>query len=121
MANKNQVLGQVKVKIDGDLLETDGQSTIELGGPSREAVEGDYQAGAFKTKTMPSKVEATLLLKAGLDIVALRDIDNATLTIEADIGGTYIVRNAYVAEVISFTTSDGKAKLVFMGPPAERV
>lgn len=119
MANKNQVLGQVRIKVDGDLIESDGSSTIELGGAMRESVKGDYQAGAFRETTEPSKVEASVLIKAGVDLAALRAIDNATLTVETDIGSVYIIRSAYVAEVISISTSDGKAKVVFMGPPAE--
>ena len=121
MANQNRVVGQVKVKIDGALLETDGKSTLELGGPKREAVSGDYQAGAFKEMTEPSKCEVSILVKVGTSLAALRLIDNATLTIETDIGQTYIVANAYVADVISFATGDGTAKIVFQGPPAEEM
>lgn len=121
MANSNRVVGQVRVKIDGDLLDTDGKSTLELGGPKRESVIGDYQAGSFRESTEPSKVEVNLLMKASLSLGALRLIDNATVTMETDVGQTFIVRNAYVSDVISFATGDGTAKVVFMGPPAEQV
>lgn len=121
MANRNQVLGQVRVKVDGEVLETNGTSTIELGGPVRTPVVGDYQAGAFSETIAPSKVETNLLVKQGTSVASLRTIDNATLTIEADIGRTYIIRGAYVAEVISLTTSEGTAQVVFQGPPAEEV
>lgn len=120
MANKNQVVGQVKVKVDGATYPTDGASSMEIGGPVREPVPGDYDAASFKTSTAPSKVEVNLLLKKGLSLAALRAIDNATLTIETDVKTSYIVRNAYVADVISWS-QDGKAKVVFMGPPAEEV
>lgn len=121
MANKNRVAGQAKVKADGQLFDTDGTTSIELGGPKREPVPGDYQAGAFKESTEPAKVETTILLKAGVSLARLRGIDNATITVETDIGTTWVVRNAYVADVISFNTGEGKAKLVFQGPPAEEM
>lgn len=121
MANRNQVLGQVRVKVDGEVLETNGTSTIELGGPVRTAVRGDYQAGAFSEMTQESKVETNLLVKRGTMLGTLRAIDNATLTIETDTGQTFIIRGAYVADVISLTTSDGTAQVVFQGPPAEEV
>lgn len=121
MANPNRVAGQVKVRVDGDLLDTDGTSTLDLGGPAREAVKGDYQAGSFKETTEPSKVEVTLLVKATTRLTDLRTIDNATVIMETDVGQTFIVRNAYVAEVITFNSADGKAKVVFGGPPAEQV
>lgn len=121
MINKNRVVGQVRVKVDGGLLETDGSSTMDVGGPKRDPITGDYQAGAFRESTEPSKVETTILMKAGLSLAALGRIDNATVTMETDTGVTYVVRNAYVAEPVSFASNDGKAKVVFMGPPAEEL
>jgi len=121
MGNKNRVVGQLKATIDGDLLETDGESEIEIGGAMREAVKGDFQANAFRETTEPSKTTTKLLLKEGLSLSALRATDNATLVLKTDIGKTWIVRGAYVADVISFSTSDGKATVVWGGPPAEEV
>lgn len=120
MANPNRVVGQVKIKIDGASYPTSGEATLEIGGPMREAVPGDYEAGAFKESTAPAKLEVTLLLKAGVSLAALRSIDNATCTLETDIGTVWIMRNAYVADIISFG-QDGKAKVVFQGPPAEEM
>lgn len=117
----NRVVGQVKVKVDGDIYETDGSTGMEIGGPSREPVTGDYQAGAFKEATNPAKCEVTILYKAGVSLSAVRNITDATLTMECDTGAVWIMRNAYVADVISFSTSDGKAKVVFQGPPAEEM
>ena len=121
MANPNRVVGQVKVRFDGSILETDGSSTMDIGGPVREAVAGDYQAGAFKEMTKESKCECTILYKSGMSLSAIRAIDNATVTLETDTGGVWIIRNAYVADAISFSGSDGKAKIVFQGPPAEEM
>lgn len=121
MANPNRVTGQCRVKADGDIFETDGTSTLELGGTTREPVSGDYQAGAFKEVEKESKLEATILVKRGTRLAYLREIDNATVTMETDTGQTYLIRNAYVAEVVSFNSADGKAKVTFMGPPAEEL
>ncbi len=119
--NPNQVVGQARIKCDGDTLDTDGESTLEIGGPVREAVRGDYQAGSFSEKTAESKLTAKILVKRGTSLTALRAIDNATITMQTDTGQTFIIRNAYVADVVSFSTSDGKADLVFQGPPAEEL
>lgn len=120
MANPNQVTGQMTVKIDGVTYATAGESTLDIGGPVRQPVKGDYEAGAFIESTEPSKCEVTLLYKKGVSLAALRAIDNATLTLETDNGIVWIVRNAYVADAISFG-QDGKAKAVFQGPPAEEM
>lgn len=121
MANPQRVTGQVRIRIDGELYPTDGESSMEIGGPVREAVAGDYEAGAFKEMTAPAKCETSLLYKGGVMLGAIRAIDNATLTLETDTGHTWIMRNAYVAEVISFSGSDGKARVVFQSGPAEQM
>lgn len=121
MANPNQVLGQAKIKVDGMIIETDGQATLELGGSNREDVPGDYQAGNFRESTAPSKLDCSILIKRGVSLTGLREIDNATVTFEADTGQTYIIRNAYVSETISAGQGDGKAKVVFQGPPAQEL
>ena len=121
MANPNKVMGRVKITADGQLLETDGSSTIDLGGVSREPVVGDYQAGSFMERDNASKVDTNLLFKGSLKLADLRAMDNVTLNIAADTGQNFVIRGAYLAEVISFSSSDGKAKTVFMGPPAEEV
>lgn len=120
MANPNRVVGQMRVKIDGAAYPTSGETSLEIGGPMRESVPGDYEAGAFKESTAPAKAETSLLYKAEISLANLRSVDNATLILETDTGQTWIVRNAYVSDVISFT-QDGKAKVVFQGPPAEEM
>ncbi len=120
MPNPNQVVGQVRVKVDGKMYPTSGEATMEIGGPMREAVAGDYDASSFKQTEAPSKTEVSILLKQGVRLSELRAIDNATITLETDVGSTWIVRQAYCADVISFG-QDGKAKVVFGGPPAEEM
>ena len=118
MAN-NQVVGQARVKIDGALLETDGQTKLEIGGPKREPVMGDYQAGNFRESTEASKVEVSVLYKDQTDLAGYRGVTDATITIEYDTGKVWVVRGGYYADVASINQQDGKASLVFMGQPAE--
>jgi sRNA-binding regulator protein Hfq len=119
MANKNQVWGQSRIRVNGVELDIEGKSTLELGGKKRDAVDADNRAGYFMESTMSSKIEVSVLITAGASLTALQAIDDATVTMEADTGQTYVVSHAYSSEVIS--VSEGKAKVVFMGPPAEEV
>lgn len=117
MANPNKVWGQTIITVDGLYLQTEGKGSIEVGGTARSGIEGDNRAGMFNEKTVPSKVECSVLMTGDVSLVALQAIDNATLVHECDTGQTYIVRNAYVVDAVS--ASDGKAKVTFQGPPAE--
>jgi hypothetical protein len=120
MANKNRVVGQVTITVDGTQLPTAGEGTMDIGGISREPVPGDYDASAFKEMENPARCEVTLLYKQGVSLSAIRAIDNATITLTTDNGVSWIMRNAYSADVPSFG-QDGKAKAVFQGPAAEEV
>lgn len=118
---KNQVTGQARIKIDGDLLDSDGSATLEIGGAKRESVTGDYSAGAFKESTEPSKLEVTVLNKGDTQIAAYRKITAATVTVEFDNGQSWLIPSGYCADTITLNQADGKAKLVFMGEPAEQL
>lgn len=118
--NKNQVVGQVKVTVNGKKYATSGESSMDIGGTTREAVPGDYDASAFKASTAPAKAEVSLLYKRGVSLAELRDIDDATVVLETDNGTQWIMRHAYVVDVISWS-QDGKAKVVFQSDKAEEV
>ncbi len=121
MPNPNRVVGQSTVEFNGTRYPTAGETTLEIGGAKRESVMGDYEAGAFKESVEPAKCDVTILYKPGVRLSDIRAIDDATVTVQLDTGVTWIMRNAYCAEVISFSTSDGKAKVVMQGPPAEEM
>ncbi len=121
MANPNQVLGQARIKVDGDTLDTKPGASLELGGPVRTAQRGDFSASGFSQEETESKLTCTLLIKRGTRVTDLRNIDNATITFQADTGQTYIIRNAYVADGITVTAGGEGAAVVFQGPAAEEL
>jgi sRNA-binding regulator protein Hfq len=115
--NPNKIWGKTFITVDGLLLETEGKGSIKPGGPHRTAVDGDHRAGYFTETTKHAEVECTVLLTGGVSLTELQAIDNATVVVEADSGQLLVVRNAYVSGEVS--ASEGKAKVTFMGPPAE--
>ncbi len=120
MANRNQVLGQVTIEVDGDRLPTSGESTLQIGGPQRENVPGDYEAGSFMERSVPARCVVSLLHRDGVSVAAMRAIDNATLIFKADTGKTWVMRQAYFVEAGDFG-QDGKASVTFEGPAAEEL
>lgn len=121
MANPNQVTGRAKVKINGQLQPTSGDTTLMLGGPMREAVDGDYEAGGYKEMVKGSKVEFSVLSKANFDPVAFGGYTDETVSIEFDTGQSYVIRHAWAEGRPDMAAADGKSKCVLMGPPAEKV
>ena len=122
MANRNQVVGEARITSAAlGVLPTDGQTTLDVGGPQREGVQGDYSAGAFRATTKEASLEVSLLARADVSPAAVRAIDNDTITIEFDTGRTFIMRNAWSSAPATIATNEGKYKVTFMGPPAEEI
>lgn len=119
MPNPNQVWGESVIRVNGARYDTEGKSSLEMGGPKREHVPADFKAGHFMQTTEPSKLETSVLATAGVSIAEMRAWDDVTVTMEADTGQSYVINHGYVAEVLS--VSEGKIKLVIQGPPAEEV
>lgn len=122
MANKNQVIGRAKVKIDGTAVDTAGDVTFDPGGITREPVPGDYQAGSFRVSgTRPAKLDLSILAKSSFSATDWSLMDNSTISVEFDTGEAWVMRAAYSEGAPPLTTSDGKAKAVAYSQPAERV
>jgi Phage tail tube protein len=119
MANRNKVWGQTKIRVNGTIYDTEGRSSLEIGGTKREAVSADHKAGHFMESTEPSKLTCSLLVTAGISLTELQKLDDVVATMEADTGQTYVINHAYVADILS--VSEGKASLVIQGPPAEEL
>ena len=119
MANPNKVWGQTRVKVNGRLFDTEGKSSLVVGGTMRENVEADFVAGHFTEKTMPSKASFTILLVAGVSLTEIQGWDDITLTFEADTGRTYVVNHGFTSNEVS--ASEGKAQVEVSGPPAEEL
>lgn len=119
MANPNKVWGQARVRINGREYTTEPKASLELGGIARDSVEADFRAGLFTEKSVPSKLECSIIVNPGLSVAELNNIDDATVTFEGDTGQTYVIGHAYNSEAVAI--NDGKVKLVLMGPPAEEV
>ena len=122
MANSNRVTGRARVRIDGQLLETAGDTTLDPGGVMRESVPGDYESGAFRQgEPKPAKLDVSILSKASFSPTAFAAIENATVSVEFDTGQSFIIRNAWSEGAPTMQTSDGKAKGVIYGKAAEEV
>jgi hypothetical protein len=122
MAGRNQVSGKAKVRIDGAVIDTAGDTVLTLGGPNREPVEGDFDEGAFREGApRPSKLEINILNKASFSATAFGAIVDATVSVEFDTGKSYVIRGAYAEAAPDMTTADGKAKGVLYGKRAQEL
>lgn len=119
--NPNRVSGRARIKINGAPVPVAGDVTLDIGGPSREAVNGDYDIGGYRETTKESRLEFSVLDKSAFSPSAFAALVNETVAVEFDNGRSFVIRNAWSEGAPQLTTSDGKAKCVMMGPPASEV
>lgn len=118
MANPNQVIGRAKIRIDGQLIATGKNTTLEPGGTMREPVEGDYVAGSFKESAKEAKLSFAALTNAGFSAAGIGAMKDVTISIEFDAGKSYTMRHAW-SEGTPPLKTDGTADCVFYGPAAD--
>jgi hypothetical protein len=113
-----QIFGRADVVLDGVVLLSKDDSTLDPGGIVRTPVVGNTHHG-YQEATTPSKLECTLSIDEKFSLAAL-DVTNATVNFKADTGQTWVIRGAYRTDAVTLSQKDG-AKLVLQGPPAEEV
>lgn len=93
-----QLTGKATVKVDGSEMLTDVDSTLNVGGVSREFVVGPRgPQGQRETPQAPS-LTTTVRHTADTDLIALGRIKGATVIFTTDTGDAYVLRRAAVTE-----------------------
>jgi hypothetical protein len=117
----NRVMGRAQIKADGKIFDSHRGATLDIGGVSRESVVGANKVHGFKEAVKQAKIELEISIKAGTSLAEIGRWDDVTVTFEADTGQTWVLSNGWVTEPPTLTDSDGKAKIVIEGPPAEEM
>lgn len=121
MANP-RIGGIIFVKVNGEVLKAKGSFTYNLGKPKREAVmdAGGGVAGYKETPQVPY-VEGAATDSDQLDVAALIETKDATVTLELANGKTIVLRSAYYAGDGQVTTEEGELQIRFEGFSAEEI
>lgn len=121
MANP-RIGGIIFVKVNGEVLKAKGSFTYNLGKPKREAVmdAGGGVAGYKETPQVPY-IEGAATDSDQLDVAALIETKDATVTLELANGKTIVLRSAYYAADGQVTTEEGELQIRFEGFSAEEI
>ncbi len=114
-----QYLGRATIAYDGKTLDTQRSAKLNLGGQSRKPVIGTNSVG-YAEELVPATLECEVNVGKDTPIEDIRNITNATVTFRGDIGRTWVVREAFVEDVLELSEGEGgKMKVKFTGNPAE--
>lgn len=116
-----KVMGKALIKANGRVLDTLPGASLDIGGVTRETVTGDNRVIGQKSTPRPSKIEFEIAVTRQTRLADIARWEDVVVTVEADTGQTWVVPSAWTTEPPTTTTSDGKAKVVMEGLPAEEM
>jgi hypothetical protein len=108
------------VTVDGATFRLTNQVSFNPGGVARSPeVHGGrvYHTG----EEVPTTIKGTLLHDKEADIIAMGNIEGATVLVEANTGQKWIVRNAATTNPLEADLGGGKAPFEMFGDPADKM
>jgi hypothetical protein len=103
-----QVTGRVFIKLNGQVQPSKEGAKLMYapGNIEREPVTSDRGVEGFKEKIVAPTVEATFTHSAALDIDAIHNAKDTTLTYQTDTGVSYILRGAFSTSAPTLATGE---------------
>lgn len=114
-----QLTGKATVKVDGSELLTDVDSTLNLGGSSREFINGPNGPQGYRETPEAPSLTSTVRHTADTDLIALGRITNATVIFTTDTNDAYVLRRAAVTDTVEM--SGGNIRLNWGAMGVERL
>lgn len=112
-----QVTGIVKITVNGTLQRSKEGAKLMTGGFERTPQVG-YAVYGFAKKVVAATVEFTLAHTADSDILALNEMEDATVIFECDTGVRFRVDNAFVTKPVELTGGEGDVAVEMAGDAA---
>lgn len=115
MANgsNNRRAGRIYLKLDGSQQDAKGEFTYNLGNDLREAIIGADGVHGYKETPQVAFIEGAITDRSDLDLDALAQSDNITVTLELANGKTIVLSNAWFASEGSVTTGEAEIAVRF--------
>lgn len=113
-----QVTGKVKIRIDGGIVESENEATMDPGGTPREPSAHGGKTYYTESDSAPS-LKFKVLLTKDVDVIEIGTWKNKTATFIADTGQRYLMRNAFTVNVIEHGTTSADVEM--SGDRAEKV
>lgn len=105
--------GIIQIQKDGVLYEAKGDCEYNLGHPKRETIVGSDSPHGFKTIPQESYIQCATTDRGTLDVGALLDSEDVTITLTTASGKVIVWRNAWYSADGKITTAEGEIEFKF--------
>ena len=121
MAGEQRRGGIIFLKLNGTIQDAKGNFTYNLGAPKRDAIIGADAVHGFKEVPQVAFVEGEITDRRGLDLEALVNTEDATITLELANGKVIVLREAWYASEGTGNTEEGNIAVRFEGKSGEEI
>lgn len=121
MANEQRKGGIIFVKVDGAQMDAKGNFSYNLGKPKREAIIGADQVHGYKETPQAAFIEGEITDSSTLDLAALVQMENATVTLQLANGKVIALRDGWYAGDGTGNTEEGNIQVRFEGLSADEI
>ncbi len=110
-----QIGGIIFIKVDGQTLTAKGEFTYNTGKPKRQMVIGRDRVHGYTEMPQIPYIEGTTTDHRDVDTEAIKNIVNATVTLELNNGKTFVLREAAYTSEGNMKTEEGEMDVRFEG------
>ena len=121
MAQSQRRAGLIQVQVNGEVYDAKGNWTYNLGKPMREAIIGADGVHGFKETPQVAFIEGEITDRGTLDIGALAQTENATVTLRLGSGKTVALADAWFAGDGTGNSEEANVAVRFEGSSAEEI
>lgn len=113
-----QVTGKAKVRIDGQIIESENGATLNPGGTPREP--SSHGGKTYYTESdAPPSLKFKIMLTKDIDVTDVGKWKDKTVTFQADTGQRYLMRRGFTVNVVEHGTTSADVEM--SGDRAEKV
>jgi hypothetical protein len=114
------VAGECYVKVDSRQLSVRGTLTISPNEKTRTPVSGLDGFHGFQSVYRAPYIEIEITNRPQFPLTDLKEITDATVTAETEIGEVWVLRNAFQSGDLEYNAQDGTCTVRFEGPDMRR-
>lgn len=115
------IAGLLELKVNGEIQNAKGNFTYNLGKLKREAIVGPDRVHGYKGLPQAPYIEGEVTDRSDLNVEALLDIDDATITLSLANGKVIVLKEAWYAADGDVGTEEANIQVRFEGMSAEEV
>ena len=113
--------GIIQLAINGELYDAKGNFTYNLGAPKREPIIGSSGVQGYKETPQNASLSGEVTDRGTLDVNALVNMEDATVTLNLANGKVFVLRNAWYAGDGNIQSEEANIELLFHGVSGEEI